>query len=104
MKTLINFAHPLSEAAREQIAVRVGNFTEVHRPPQFDLSLPLAGQVEDLAVGADVQHADLVIPPALSAAATLLPRHFKPGNTPRIVWLKREDGIMPPRFVLGGIE
>lgn len=103
MKRLVNFAHPLSEDAKKEIAAIVGDFEELGHPAQFDLSKRLHGQVADLAVEASLQDADLVIPPALSAAACLLAAHFQPGKWPRVVWLKRADSL-PPSFVLGGIE
>lgn len=108
MKTLLNFAHPLSEEIISDIETEVGEFIEEIRVPcQLDLNRDLRGQVADLEAGPHgvrLQEADMFIAPALSSAAAILTRdHLVAGMPPPlVVWLKREG--IPPEFVLGGIE
>lgn len=110
MKRLLNFAPPLSDETHRRIEELMGEFEEIRVPCQLDLSgdgQSLAGQVADMEADAEIrlQHADMVIAPALSSAAFILARDHLPMPNwlaVRIVWLKREGN--PPEFVLGGIE
>jgi len=103
MKNLVNFAHPLSAEVLAEIETKVGDSVkEIYRPAQFDLFKSLDHQVDDLVAGI-IEDADLVIPPSLSAAATLLSDHFLSDRRPFIVWLRRTESF-PPKFELGGIE
>lgn len=111
MKTLLNFAHPLSEKATKQIKEEVGEFIkEIIVECQLDLSgdeRSLCGQVADIEAGdhnVRLQDADMFIAPALSSAAAILTRDhlISMRPAPLLVWLKKEGS--PPEFVLGGIE
>lgn len=109
MKTLLNFAHPLSEKAKKQIEDEVGEWIkEIIVPCQLDFNgKSLDAQIADIEASSSVRlmEADLVVPPAFAEAAYLLAEgHLVSGsdNKPKSVWLKKEGS--PPQFVLGGIE
>lgn len=109
MKTLLNFAHPLSEKTKAQIEDEVGEWIkEIIVPCQLEFNgKALDAQIADIETSTDIRlmTADLVIAPAFAAGAYLLAAgHLVSGsnNRPRLVWLKREG--TPPEFVLGGIE
>lgn len=111
MKHLINFSHPLSEIAKNQIAEKVGPFEEIVIKCHFHLGQELGPQIAELERDAIhklstfhyVEEFDLIIPPALSAAAFLIAADTltKIGyRRPYLVWLKQDKGY----WVLGGIE
>lgn len=103
-KLLLNFAHPLSEKAKAQIKDIEGEFEEIEVACQFDLDQSLCWQIGSISANAEIrlQNADMIIAPALSSAAALLMRDHVAGQSPKVVWLKKEG--FPPEFILGGIE
>ena len=108
MKTLLNFAHPLSEKANAQIQAIEGDFEEIIVKCQLSFEgKSLEAQVADIEASAPIRliQADLVVPPAFAGAAYLLAQgHLVRGSDrkPKSIWLKKEG--IPPKFVLGGIE
>jgi len=111
MKTVYNFAHPLTDEAKAQLRERIGEFTEHHCPAQFDLEQPLLPQVQKLCTKASLtSHApDYIIPPSLAAAAYLTAIFYAVSDSdyvsPRpMIWLKAKPGSLPPQYILEGIE
>jgi len=109
MKTLLNFAHPLSDKVKGQIEEIEGEFQEIKVTCQLDLNgKSLDAQIADIEASTNTRlmEADLVIAPAFAAGAYLLAAgHLVSGSDhrPRLVWLKNTGGVLP-EFVLGGIE
>lgn len=100
---LVNFSHPLSEAAKARLEEMVGPILEVVIPVQLDLESPMKPQLEALvaAAGACVQ---LFIPPALSYAAAYVTAKLSYAQSdamlpvpPDMVVLRREG--TPPQFM-----
>lgn len=108
---LLNYSHPLSAAAAEQLRQAVGEFREVIIPVQIDFgSISIEQQLMALADAGNTAIADeaeaLYIPPALSFAAAFVSRRlgWRP-NAPvalSMVVLKAAPGPLR-QFVLAEI-
>lgn len=94
---IVNYSHPLTQYAKDQLFDEIGPFTEVDVPVNIDFTKPILGQVEALALQCPTE-ATHIIPPALSYATAVLMRLLRP--LPIIV-LKREG--TPSQFVLSEI-
>lgn len=123
---IANFSHPLSGTVldsvlhalvKERLEWRsrgvLGDYStavkveEVRIPCQIDLEKDVLSQVYDLWKQIPVG-TTLMAPPALGVAAHILGAltafgEAVPPSPMRVIWLIREEGSLPPRFVLGGI-
>ena len=110
---LVNMGHPLSQdnlaALERMLGAPVERVIDV--PVNLDLEAPLAGQIRTLvdAIGLSRQEwqteSILLAPPALNviAAAITAELHGRMGYFAPIVRLKREAGVVPPRFVIAEV-
>lgn len=75
---LLNYSHPLSAKAAEQLRQIVGEFEEISIPVQIDFEKPVNRQLLDLVSAGNAEITDegavLFIPPALSFAAAYVTR------------------------------
>ena len=111
--TVVNFAHPLTETQREQLArltgMPVGRVIDV--PAQVDLALPLAPQATALVDQAGLsavawQTLPLVVnPPGLAplTAALLAELHGRLGHSPALIRLRPVPGSAPTRYEVAEI-
>jgi len=105
---ILNYAHPLTEAQREQLQHHLDQpIAEVREiPTQLDLDAPFAPQVAALADVAKLTPKQwqttplLIVLPALNyaAAALLAELHGRMGYFPPIVRLRPVEGALPPRY------
>jgi transposase len=105
---VVNFAHPLTEAQRGQIAALIGRPVErvLDVPAHCDPAVPLAGQVRALIERANLapgewQTAALVVNlPSLGviAAAVLAELHGRTGHFPAVLRLRPAAGTVPTAY------
>lgn len=108
--TVVNFAHPLTDAQRAQLeALTGGPLTRlIDVPAQFDGEAPFGPQVEALLTATGLtseqwQTLQLIInPPSFAPiVALLLARlHGLMGYFPTIVRIAPVPGALPPRFAV----
>lgn len=93
---LLNFSHPLSEKAAEQLRALAGEFEEIVIPVQLDFEQPVERQLIKLVAAGNTaitgEDAVLYIPPALSFAAAYV--------TKRIGWRPMPEGTIHLRMVV----
>lgn len=116
MKNLVNFSHPLSEAALLRLEDMIGeSVQEIIIPCQLDLEAPMGPQLDALLQQSEAATMksgregrgygmDLYIPPALSYAAGYLTAKLSYAQSdamlpvpPAMVVLRREG--TPPQFM-----
>jgi hypothetical protein len=99
---VVNFAHPLSEVAQQQLRDQLGEIRIETVRVQLDMSAPLAPQVEALVAEARLTSEEwatspiLVVLPGLAVAASLVLTaiHGRRGCFPRVLHLDRmPDGV-----------
>jgi hypothetical protein len=104
---LLNYAHPLTDEQRAQVAALLGGAPEVRDiPARVDRALPLARVAAALADAAGLapeewQGAPLLInPPALApvALALLAELHGRCGYFVPILNIRPVAGALPPRY------
>jgi hypothetical protein len=105
---ILNYAHPLTEAQREQLQQHLDQPIEEVReiPTQLDLDAPFGPQAAALADAAGLTPEAwqttpfLVVLPALNyaAAALLAELHGRTGYFPPIVRLRPVEDALPPRY------
>jgi hypothetical protein len=104
---LLNYAHPLTEEQRAQVAALLGAAPELRDiPAQVDRGLPLARVAAALADAARLEPADwqttplLINPPALApvALALLAELHGRCGYFVPILNIRPAAGVLPPRY------
>lgn len=93
---LLNFSHPLSTKAAEQLRYFVGEFEEIRIECQIDFDQPIERQLLALVVAGNTaitgEDAVLYIPPALSFAAAYV--------TKRIGWRPMPEDTIHLRMVV----
>lgn len=113
MKTVYNFAHPLTNEAKAQLRNLIGEFEEHHCQARFNLDQPLLPQVHELCTKASLtaNHApDYIIPPFSAAAAYFTAIFYAVSDSDYVspkplIWLKPEPVKGgDPRWIIGGIE
>lgn len=99
--TVLNYSHPLSDAAREQLEEQIGPFREITVPCQIDFDLAIRPQLDRLVNDglSQVAEPDYIIPPALSYAAAYIGARFASAH---LIVLKRSASL-PPVYVLAEI-
>ena len=105
---ILNYAHPLTKAQREQLQPHLDQSIDEVReiPTQLDLDAPFAPQATALADAAGLTPEAwqteplLLVLPALNyaAAALLAELHGRMGYFPPIVRLRPVEGALPPRY------
>jgi hypothetical protein len=104
MVTVINFSHPLSEAAKDFISRKwcAGDATFIDVACQFNFARPLLAQILDacreaiVRVDGDKFNIDCIIPPGLSFAAAVISREF---DFAHIIVVSRQADSIPPVFM-----
>lgn len=114
MIVVLNFSHPLNDAAREYLnspaVAGEGGALIIDVPVHVDLSAPIMPQVNKIAKDAYVRmeaagvipnafYVDAFIPPGLSFVAIPLANTF---STSRMIVMRRGGGL-PPQYVVGEI-
>jgi hypothetical protein len=110
---IINFAHPISDAQREQVAALAGQPIErvIDVKTQFDHARPFVEQVEAVFTGMPIepdewQTAPLVLNlPSLApiAAIVLAELHGRMGYFPSVLRLRPVAGSNPPSYEVAEI-
>lgn len=110
---LLNFAHPLTDAQKDQIVALTGQVIErlIEVPSQIDVQKPLLPQIVVMANATGLQHwewksYDFVVNlPSLnfSAAAMLAELHGRMGYFPPVLRLRPVAGATPPRYEVAEI-
>ena len=105
---LLNFAHPLTDAQRDQVETLTGQTVEriVDISSQIDPQQPLAPQVAAVADEAGLSSAEwqtlplLVNPPALNFSAVILlaELHGRCGYFPPCLRMRPVPESVPPRY------
>ena len=99
---VLNFGHPLSDAAQAELADVIGEFDTVLARVSLDMESPLGPQIATVVEGMKLSSEQLqtrrlvaILPGASVAAALVLAEiHGRSGNWPTIVHLVRaEDGV-----------
>ena len=110
---LLNMGHPLSRdnltALEEMLSGSIACILDV--PVNVDLDAPLAPQIAALVEGVGLTRQQwqtepiLLAPPALNviAAGVTAELHGRMGYFCPIVRLKREAGVVPPRFIIAEV-
>ncbi len=110
---ILNYAHPLTAAQREQIVAITGQAVEqvIEINSQIDPQQPLGPQIVAFADAAGLSahqwqsEAILVNLPSLnySAAALLAELHGRMGYFPAVLRLRPVAGVVPPRYEVAEI-
>ena len=110
---IVNFAHPLTQAHRQQIETITGMaVTAVHDLPcQLNSNEPIMPQVEALLDSVPLSshqwqtEALLLNPPGLAtaAAALLAELHGRTGHFPAIIRVRPVNGRTPPQYEVAEI-
>jgi hypothetical protein len=105
---VLNYAHPLTEAQRAQLAALTDEKVEAVReiPTHLDVNRPFAEQIVALADAAELSTEAwqttplLIVLPALNyaAAALLAELHGRMGYFPPMARLRPVEGKLPPRY------
>jgi hypothetical protein len=109
---LLNYAHPITEEQRDQLAALVGDVPEIREvATHIDRALPLSQVARELADVAGLSPAEwqtvplLLNPPALApvTAALLAELHGRCGYFVPVVHIRPVAGALPPRYEIGEI-